>query len=379
MIDSNSHKTFRNLHVTGVICVLIIFAVATMVRLYPAENNLTSMLGEGDDWATYAHNALEIKNGGLLLPSIDDDYFLPAGFLYNYFVAGCFLLFGDNVLAVYLLQGIMLGLSVALIYSAFRKSMQLQTALLFLILLTVFGFLDVFKFYTFRLLSENLALFTISLFFLLQNQGFSKWSYRYLWMATACLGITVSVRPNVFPFAMVYMLIAGIFFIRQQKPAYVIISLIIFLLPASVLLYRNLMVTGHFIYFPAGGTGLAGKFWHGQGGSAGYLLKKILFCFGILTPIDEHYRWRPHWILMWAGYGIYWLGKRNHLRELTTAEVSGHFFVAAYYLVLILIAHIGNYGFRQLVPATFIVLAFSVQGYEWLVKRLWGRRLPGHN
>ena len=65
-----------------------------MIRLYPFENTVDTILQGTDDWSRYARFALDIVDNGILMPSLEECYWSPASFLYNYFVAFCFYAFG---------------------------------------------------------------------------------------------------------------------------------------------------------------------------------------------------------------------------------------------------------------------------------------------
>lgn len=143
------------------ISIIFIFAIFAVIRLYPFENTLTAILnGPTDDWNLYARTALDIRQNGILIPSIQGDYVFPNSFLYNYFLALCFLIFGENTIPVFIIQSILLGLSIALIYWTFRSKMHSLTGILFLITLFFFALLDVSKHYSSRFLRNNITLKT---------------------------------------------------------------------------------------------------------------------------------------------------------------------------------------------------------------------------
>ena len=59
------------------ISIIFIFGIIAVIRLYPFENNLSEILnGPTDDWKLYAQTALKINHDGVLLPSIQGDYYL---------------------------------------------------------------------------------------------------------------------------------------------------------------------------------------------------------------------------------------------------------------------------------------------------------------
>src|SRR5690348_16896529 len=119
----------------NVFVVLIIagFVVLSFIRLYPFENTLQEDVIGIDDWNKYARWALDIKYHGIFISSLQENYWAPAGFLYNYFVAFCFIVFGDNTIPVFIIQSLLLGCSVAFIYFTFRNKMKPLTGFLFLL------------------------------------------------------------------------------------------------------------------------------------------------------------------------------------------------------------------------------------------------------
>ena len=176
-----------------------IFVFAAIIRVTFNQYSFNELLQGSDDWNRYARYALDIKENGLLIKSLPENYIIPAGFFYNYFVAACFFIFGNNIAAVYVMQCLILGLTVSLTYFLFRSKMKPTTSLLFLITLILFGFSDFFKYYSFRLLSENLAILTVVLFFIFYPKNNSSPSLPYLLLSGLFLGMSVLTRPNILP------------------------------------------------------------------------------------------------------------------------------------------------------------------------------------
>nr|MBA3706377.1 glycosyltransferase family 39 protein [Bacteroidota bacterium] len=226
--------------------IILFFVCLSLIRLYPFENSLQKIVDGVDDWKLYACFALDIKHNGILMPSLYDNYYAPAGFLYNYFLALCFYLFGENTVPVFIIQNLLLGLSVAFIYMAFRNKMKALTSLLFLFTLFVFALFDVSKYYSFRLLSENLAIFTTSVFFFCFYKGLEKNKLSLQLLAAVFMGLTISTRPHTFPFGIILIVIVLFYFLKQEKVKILNVSLFVLLLgiSASLLVIRNYLICG---------------------------------------------------------------------------------------------------------------------------------------
>lgn len=347
------------------IAIILVFGLLSVIRLYPFENSLTDILnGPTDDWNLYARFALDIKHNGILLSSVHGDYYSPNAFLYNYFLAFCFLISGENTVPVFIIQNLLLGLSIALIYWAFRNKMSSLTGIIFLITLFLFGLFDVCKHYTFRFLGENLVLFTIASFFFCFIKGIEKNKLILQIFAAVFLGMSILIRPNIFPSAIALMILIILYFVRCGKKR--ILNLFLFILfglaGASFLSVRNHVVSGTWTCLPSESI-FVGKFLllHYDISLSG-ILKKLLFCFGFLFSIAPQYQWRPHWTVMWIGYFIYLFSRIKAKKNFKMWEITSHLFILSYYGLLILITdegHVSSYGFRYFIPATFIVLPFS--------------------
>ena len=118
-------KKIRRIGDICAISMIVIFLLLSIARTHIAENTLQGVLKDGgNDWSGYAHHALDIKHGGILMPSLKTCYLGPSGFLYNYFLALSFVLFGEDTGPVYALQHFILGLSIALIYWTFPDTAE---------------------------------------------------------------------------------------------------------------------------------------------------------------------------------------------------------------------------------------------------------------
>lgn len=377
------------------ISIIFFFLFLSLIRLFPFENHLSSILNEGkDDWFLYARFALDIKQNGILMSSVNGVYNLPSGFLYNYFVALCFFVFGENLVPVYIIQSTLLGFSIAFIYWAFRDKMKPRTGILFLITMFIFALVDVSRYYSFRLLSENLALFTIAVFFYCFIKGIEKNKLALFISAAVFLGFSILIRPNVFPFGIALNIILLFYFLKQKKKELLksFLFLLFFGLSMSLLAIRNYLICGKWVFLPYKGSLLqyiasedhiipssvklsglnspqisttgyiisyAEYIWQQPLLFFSFYIKKLMFCFGFLSFLEPSYNWRFHWILMWAAYFAYLFFSVKRKFRFEIWEMVTHLFILFYYSALILVTPIGSYGFRMLIPCTFIVLAFA--------------------
>ena len=74
-------------HLIILLCTSI-FAIAAIFRVNINEYSFNEVLQGTDDWNRYARYALDINENGLLLKTLTENYIVPAGFFYNYFIAG---------------------------------------------------------------------------------------------------------------------------------------------------------------------------------------------------------------------------------------------------------------------------------------------------
>lgn len=350
-----------------ILLVLVLFVGAALFRLTPMEGDLLGLINSSDDWGRYAVHALDIKQNGWLIPSVTGIYEGPGGFLYNYFIGLCFILCGDNVLPVYLLQNIMLGFSVIFLYLAFRKRMSDRTAFIFLLVLIAFAFVDVFKYYSFQLLSENLGLFLLSAAVFFYLRGTEKGKYGMQMLAALCFGLAASTRPNLFPIALMLLpvIIYYYFKYRRQELLKGFCLVLILVAAISMLAVRNYMQTKHWVFLPA--LGIADTSYQTDEFSVVFLFKKLAYALGYLPVLDERYQMRPHWFVMWAGYIVCLFYFFRSKTERLMSDWLIHGFIFFYYLLTILFVYVISYGFRAFVPVTFIVLAYAFIGFDRII------------
>jgi 4-amino-4-deoxy-L-arabinose transferase-like glycosyltransferase len=308
---------------------------------------------------------LDVKHNGITMPSLKENYWAPAGFLYIYFIALNFYLFGENTTPIFIIQNLMLGISVACIYFSFRNKMKGLTGILFLFTLFLFALFDVSKYYSFRLISENLALFTISAFFLCFIKGMEKNKLSLQLLAAVLMGLSVLTRPNIFPFAFFLIAIASFYYLKEKRTMHnFFLFILLLLLSSSLLALRNYLVCGSWIFLPTEGVSFASRF---HLFPIRHYTDNLLFFAGFLSSLDPVLRWRPHWTIMWAGYIIYLFLRVKHKVKFELWEVTSHIYIFCYFSLMLFIApQISSYGFRLLVPVIFIVLPFSFMALDKL-------------
>ncbi|MFN9595700.1 MAG: glycosyltransferase family 39 protein [Bacteroidota bacterium] len=367
--------------------IVIFFTIFSLIKLYPYNNEFqTILIDSGNDWSTYAKYGLDIKNNGLLLPVVDGPYERPASFMYNYFLALCFKVFGENTTYIYLLQSTMLGFSISFIYLAFRESISIKLWGFFLFALLFFGLKDVSEYCTQRLLGENLALFSMSLFSLLFSRGILHHNHLSLLLSSVCLSIAALTRPNIFPFIIFLVL-----FIMFKKPKNWVSFILTLGLFCSLLAFRNYLCCGQTNFLPTHGAVENTKIFFQIPESihiskadtfiSSYLkymlyepvsffshfFKKTLFCMGFLPMLDDTMPYKPHWMVIWFGYFIYLFKVASNKLKINDVEKMIHVFIFTYFGTLILIAPVENYGFRMLIPGLFFVIVFFFKGLSLLI------------
>ncbi|MDQ3803744.1 MAG: glycosyltransferase family 39 protein [Acidobacteriota bacterium] len=352
--------------------VLFLLLLIGAWRAYPLLDDVTAANSAGDDWLSYKRYALSILHEGLSLPAVRGSYYAPAGFLYSYFIAAVFALTGENSTHVYLVQAALLALSVGLTAAAFQPYLSITARAIYFWALALTLFLDVYLVYTFRLLSENLTLFLLPIFYLTLLRAFESQSAFLTACAGAALGLCALSRPNL---VLVAPATAVLLFwrLRPRRTKYPLIFLLWFGVIFSLLPLRN-YVAGNQLSVPVftmkahwqtpaldttGPPTLAG-FGRNAFAVATFYARRVLFCSGF-TLLELPFYWlRPHWLVMWGGAFTF---ARRALRRrcLKFWELFALSFIPVYLLPIIALAQISNYGVRMIVPVIPIVLLLGVR------------------
>jgi len=354
---------------------ILIFGIIAGIRLYPYQNDLNLILnGPLDDWKMYAQTALDIHSNGLSIPSVHGDYDFPNGFLYNYFLAVCFSIFGTNTVPIYIIQSCFVGLSIFVSYRTFREHMRPLTRMLFLFVFFLFGLLDMNKYYSFRFLSENLIILLLALFFYQTKKAIETESWLNFLNSGMFLGLGIMTRPNLFPIALLMIVIITFYTIKKKiNLSNYSILLTSFVICSSILALRNLSVTGNMTFFPVNSFTFFKLYFIHPDLIITNIFHKLLFTVGYLSSIDPAFQWRPHWTFLWITYFVYLIFKFRRKEELKIWEKLMHLFIFSYAAMMIFVIDtnlIGCYGFRYILPLVFTVLPFSFLSAE----RVLGKR-----
>jgi hypothetical protein len=348
---------------------IFIFPLIAFFQLYPFHQSLKEILGaSNDDWCMYIKTALDIKHNGLLIQGVTGDYDYPNGFFYSYFVAFCFTLFGESPAPVYIFQSALLGATIAFVYVTYRNKMSPLSALLFIVTLIFFAFLDVHKYYSFRFLSENLVIFTLAVFFYYLFKGIDTKKTKCIVVSAIFLGISILTRPNLFPVGIVLFLALCFFSWRGRLSVsqlfqffFIVCSLI------SLLALRNKLVSGNWTFFPINSFGYFQLYFSNPNLAFEHIYKKLLFCTGFLPFLYPAFQFRPHWILMWMVYLIYLIVRLKQREKFEVFEIISHLFIFTYFGLLVFVIDaklLTIYGFRYVIPAIFIVLPFVFFAFD---------------
>jgi hypothetical protein len=340
----------------GVIAfVILLFTLVNMFRLFPFQDTLWESQvkvqdNNFDDWDWYAQYALNIKRNGIFSPN---PISAPTSFLYGYFLAFCFFLFGENTIPVYIIQSILLSISIVLIYYAFCDKLK-RNKLLLLGALIVFGLVDINRHNTFRCLSEILTIFLLAAFLFFFIKGIEKNRFHYQLISSVLLAMSCLTRPNIWIFAIIAIIIYAYYVKRYRN---ILLYIFVFFLIVSFQPLTNYFVNGCFVFYPT--EKINGYF--STALSFNYTYRNLLSSFGFMSFTDPAFLWRPHWTLMWLAYFISIIYKIKEKQKFKLWEVISHSLIASYYLVVILVVNPdnGNYGFRFYLPALLVVLTIS--------------------
>jgi hypothetical protein len=354
--------TRRGIYLSTLV-LLLVFVLLSCYRAYPYVDDVNEANSGRDDWISYKMNALSVLHDGLSMPAVKHNYHLPGGFLYNYFLAGLFALFGENSAYVYLFQAGLLALAVGLTAIAFKPLLPGTTAAIYFWALALGAFLDVFWFYTFRLLSENLVLFLLPIFYLLILKTVKRESTSLASFAGVALGLCVLCRQNLILLGPGITVLLFIYLKGRPRRALISLSFLVWAgLTFSLLPLRNYAVTGEIsvpvIHYSA--QRLTSNVEINEPITPASIAGKILFCAGITTAMGlPLYYLKPHWLVMWIAALIYsWRLLKS--RRLEFWQAFAFVFILVYLTPLLGVPGISNYGVRMVVPVMPMVLLLGV-------------------
>lgn len=277
------------------------------------------------------------------------------------------MLFGENLNPVYLIQSLLLGISIRLIYLTFKDNLSYKIGLLYLIFLFLFATIDIYRTYTFRILSENLGLFTISCFFYFFKQKLKHKKLMYEYLALVMLVISILIRPNLIIFGYIYVIF--LVYYSQKMKIYnlktLVIMIALFLLGVSIIAIRNYIICNEIVFFPKEGIDYAN-----QVHNVSNYLKKTLYCFGYLTIYMPEYKVRPHWVIMWFGILIYLtIIIKNNIKTDNLSNIT-FLFTSVYYVTSIIFVKVGSYGYRIFLPVILIVLIYPFYLLDYIIQKI---------
>ena len=327
-----------------------------------------------DDWTMYHQRALDVVQNGLTMPIFPGAYTVPAGFLYIYFLALVYWL-GGNHQVVYLLQSAMLGGTVCMFFFAFRRGLGPRAGWLLLVLLALFALLDVQRNYAVKLLSENLFLFELGLFFWMAMLGFSGGKSWQRVAALFLLGPLYLTRPNFLPFVLLLLpLAAWRFYLRGDFPwRELLLGLALGFGTVNLMGLRNYLISGHWaLISPLSWAQAVDShlptpwYWleHPLEVSES-LARRAAFAFGYLPALKPEFSPRPHWMLMWAAYGVFVSVKLIRRRRFGLGEDFLNLYVFSMLVPIVLVAFLHGYGYRFLAPVTLPAVAGAVLAWPW--------------
>lgn len=360
--------------------VVVGFTLLGVQRSGGFHDDVTQLDAAGDDWLMYKGMALSILDGGWTIPAVPRNYFRPGGFLYNYFVAGVFAATERNSVYVYLVQSVLLGISIAVTTFAFERYFSVSVKYLLALALAVTAYLDVFRNYTFRLLSENLLVVLLAFFWLTLIVALQR---RDHWpLALACglfFGLCGLTRPNLIPLAPIFAV--ALWWTRAFTGRQIVLFLAGCVACTSFMVVRNYAVTGQLSLLAVTGAtywmrpalsfegGPVARLAQAAAALAAFYGRRILFAIGFLFLLIPEFRVRPHWLLAWAGVAAFLVMKR---RSLEAWEVLVIVFIAGYLGPVIAVSEIESYGYRMILPVMPYVMLLALRAVDLILRdRIW--------
>ncbi len=386
-------RALARLELGLVVAMPLLFLVAALIKAHPFVDDtplLVSPTGEllpgnGDDWFSYKIHAINILRGGLAEPAIGKYVFTVHGFLYNYFVAGIFAIFGVNTSVVYVVQTALVGASPSILYAAIRLirgRIPHLAAIAFILVAAGQLYIDYFRYLSFFLMSENLFLFLFSVTFLAYAWAFGRRSHAGAVAAGILLGLTVLSRISANVAALGVIAVAPAYFLFYRRgSARLTMTLALaagFLLAMSLFPLREYAATGQ----PDLDVFLVKHGWDTPPAELsewpGYYGARWLFVFGIpqwLAVYDPgiiDYRVRPHWMVECVGVIGYLVTRFTWRRVPDLREFVMLTFLTLYLSAYVFVSTIENYGGRSISVALPLAAVFGA----FLLCELLGDPIP---
>lgn len=346
----------------------LLFLALGVMRAYPFVDDVSAANSAGDDWLTYKTLALSVVNGGVAMPGASGPYAaIPHGFLYVYFLALLFSLFGVNSAYVYVVQSFLCGISVSLTYAAVRRKFSLAVGLLFLVALAGLMYVDVYRAISFRLLSENLyfPLSAAALYFVLPLfDATPKRKMAYSFLAGLALGLIVLTRPS---FILSAAAVLSVIFVHSRlRGGTLRVPLAAALggiAGVSGNLVRDYLASGRATFAIVSDTRDWIRIWNLPPATfAQALASRVMFATGIPQLLNSSYHRATHWMVLWAAFVIYLPWKLLTKRPVRAWEAVLYAYVLCYILPVIAVADIFSYGGRMVstILPVLLILCFCL-------------------
>ena len=298
----------------------------------------------------------------MTIPAIDTYTLLPHGFLYNYFVAGIFAVFGINTSYVYVIQAALVGVAASLLWVAARRETTAWGGTVLLLAVGGTLYLDFVTRLSFRLLSENLFLVLAAACLAVLVAAERRRSLALSATAGALLGLAILSRTSALASALGLILVGAAAGVARRlarppkvrlKPDPPLVAKFAagFALAMCLLPLREYAAIGrpnfdlitHTQDWVQPPEGLAPK--------VDYYGRRLLFAMGATDFVNPDYRPRPHWTLIWVGVMGYLATRLWWRRWPTLLETCILVMVPLYLGPVWLFAGIDNYGGRMVAMA----------------------------
>lgn len=382
-------RALAKLELGSVIALPLLFLLMALVKAQPFVDDTPILIGPngdlvpggGDDWFWYKIHAVKIVKEGLAEASFGKYIYTNHGFLYNYFVAGIFKIFGENTSFVYVAQTFLVGLTVPVLYLLIRGRVSRIAAITFIVLAGFQLYVDYFRSLSFLLMSENLFMSLFAVTFCAYGWAFARRSHVGALIAGILLGLTVLSRMSALVAALGVIVVGAAYFRFNRVPVRRTMNLAVavgFVLAMSLFPLREYFATGQ----PDIDIFLVKHGWDVPPANLlewpAYYAARWLFVLGIpqfqaiYDPGIISYRLRPHWTAAWLALIGYFITRFTWRRIPELWEVSMFVFLGLYISAYTFVSTIENYGGRSISVALPLVAVFAAL----FVNDLFGGRLP---
>jgi hypothetical protein len=358
----------------AVVVVVTTFVVTGLVRLHPYADDVTAATAAGDDWLSYKLYAVSILDGGLHIPAVPGAYYLPGGFLYNYFVAAVFAIFGTSTGYVYVVQYALLGIAASLMFIFARGFLSSDVALGYFVTCAIALYLS-FGDYVHRLLSENLVVVLYPVLLISFVRALEQHSGPRIALAGFIAGLVVLTRPNLVILPVLLACVLVLFDRQKGSLGRAALFLTTTAAAFSLLPLRNAYVTGALVLTPAYSVLV-------PDGSAfdlaAMVAQRLLFCVGIMIggwdSAGSEIVVNKRLLLLNAGAAIATIAliARQRFRYGDAICVAT---VAAAYGPFAFLPALGGYGFRFQTPYVPVLLLLVFRGIDEMLIGFRGPRL----